>query len=334
MAEWAKLDRLLREKSLKAIEASAREWKEKQPEIKKKRGVEITFLGTGGNPEAVISQVPRTGGFYLQFDDLRMLVDPGLGAPLYARECGIDLRSLDAVYISHGHTDHYAGAETVIEAMCWAMSCRRGMVLGPGQVFAENRVISCYHQGQTEKSGYRGGPEVVVLEAFRPVEIKGARLTPVPVYHGGENYGFILEKEGFKLGYTSDTSYIKAYRNAAGTVEVGRVGTVMDLEEIVDFRRDLKEIFGRVDVLIANVTSHNSWFHRHITTLGLAHLLRGSRVQLCLLTHFNYSCVVPEDLRPLMARYVEEYSGVAARAVRDGETVLLDCFRKLSSQEA
>jgi len=314
------LDEMLRNKTKEAILLSRDKWKERHEPDPGSAGSKVTFLGTGGNPEAVIGQVPRTAGFFLHIDDLRLYVDPGIGAPIYANEAGIDTGTLDAVYISHGHTDHYAGAETIIEGMCWGMSAKRGIVLGPKQLFEEKNIISKYHQGETAPSGYAGGPVIFYLEAYKTVVVKGVRITPIPAYHGGENYGFVLEGRDIRLGYTSDTNYIRKFSTPEGIVEVDRIGTVMDLEKILEYRQDIKAAYSNVDVLIANITCHNSWFHRHITSIGLAHLLKGSQIKLCIMTHFNYCCVEPEDLRPLMADYVQMASGVKVRPAYDNQS--------------
>lgn len=318
------LDSLLRIKTRDAILLSRDKWKVRTEPQDTNEGSAITFLGTGGNPEAVIGQIPKTAGFFIHLDKLKLYVDPGIGAPIYCIEAGIDPGALDAIYISHGHTDHYAGAETMIESMCWGMSTKRGMVLAPEEVFNEKKIISRYHQGLAGYGGYKGGPEVVFIQSHKSVDIKGVKLTPIPAYHGGENFGFILAGKTAKIGYTSDTNYIRSYSTPEGLIELDRVGTVMDLETIVDYRRDIKEAYAEVDILIANITCHNSWLHRHITTLGLAHLLKGTKVKLCFITHFNYSCVEPEDIREQMADYVQKASGVDVRAAYDGQVYQID----------
>lgn len=317
MVDLSGADIKLREKTQTAIYASRDRWRARTGRPERNPGWGITFLGTGGNPEAVIAQRPRTAGFVVEFGDLFMYVDPGPSALLGVKEMGIDLGTLDAVYISHGHVDHYAGAEGIIEGMCWAMSTRRGVLLGPRSLFNEDHIISNFHQGESENQGYLGGPQVVYLGEGQKIPLKGATLTPVTAYHGGENYGFILEAQGLRLGYTSDTNYIVSYSTGESVEEIRRFGPIMDLEHIIKYREDVKKAFSGVDVLIANVTSHNAWAHRHITGIGLGHLLKDSQVKLCYLSHFNYCCVEPEDLRFQMAEYVEKASGVRTKAAVD-----------------
>ncbi|MFZ3172743.1 MAG: MBL fold metallo-hydrolase [Carboxydocellales bacterium] len=333
MANMQDLDLILRDKTEAAILNSREKWKERKGRSQRNPGWGITFLGTGGNPESVIAQRPRTAGFLVEFGNLFMYVDPGPGALQGVLEARVDLGNLDAVYISHGHVDHYAGAESIIEGMCWAMSTRRGLLMGPKNIFEVEHSISRFHQGETEKYGYMGGPEVVHLEAGKTLTIKDVQLTPVRAYHGGENYGFILEAGGLRLGYTGDTNYILAYSTPEGIQEVKRFGPIMDFQQVERYREDIREAFSQVDVLIANITSHNSWVHRHITGLGLAHLLQNSQVKLCYLSHFNYCCVEPEDIRFKMAEYVEGMTGIPTRAAQDMEHLDLTAYLTKAGDE-
>lgn len=313
------LDNILREQTQEAIVLSRQRWKERLEEgpDQKWEGT-LCFLGTGGNPEAVIGQYPHTAGFLITIDGVQLYIDPGPGAVLRAAEAGIDLGKIDGIYISHGHIDHYEGGESVIEAMCWGMSKRRGVLMASKEVLRKEFLISAYHQGEKGSGGYKGGPFVHILEEYKPIDIKGINLTPIPAYHGGENFGFILQGKSIKIGYTSDTNYIRSYLTSEGVKEMARVGALMDFQGITEYRRDIKEAYADVDILIANVTTHNSWAHRHITTLGLAHLLSDTNVKACILTHFNYCCVEPIDLRDSMAQYVQQESGVKCIAAKDG----------------
>ncbi|GAW29802.1 MBL fold metallo-hydrolase [Carboxydocella sp. ULO1] len=327
------LDAFLRYKTAMAVEASRRFYKLREGRQEKEKSWTLTFLGTGGNPEAVISQQPRTAGFFLQLGDFYFMVDPGPGALYAALELGIDLGQLDAVYISHGHVDHYAGAESIIEGMCWAMSSRRGKLLLPRDMVEENAHISTFHRGEAAHSGYLGGPEVVFLQAYQPIALGELTLIPVPAYHGPENYGFILKAPGLILGYTSDTNFLRSYRTFSGIKEVIPWGPVLDFQEAISWREELVQAYRKVDLLIANVTAHNSWFHRHITTLGLPYLLRESNIKQCYITHFNHCCVWPEDLRPAMAAYVEAVSGVPTSAAYDGLQVDLQRWLKREGED-
>lgn len=282
---------------------------------------EIVFVGTGGSPINLMRQVRATGGFYVELPEVRMFVDPGPGALVHARALGLPLEDLDAVYVSHGHTDHYTDAGALVESMCRAMSVRRGLLLAPRTVL-DDGLVSAFHQGRRPDPPYPGGPRTVALDAGVAVTLaEGAVLRAVQAHHGGENYGFVLKTSGLRIGYTSDTGYLLAYRDGAGervAVEPGRA--VVDFEAAVEVHLDLKAAFQGVDVLIANVTFMNHFAARQLTAIGLGDLLAGSGIGQAVITHLDpaLSGDGGEDRAPLLAEYVERVSGVATLLARDG----------------
>ena len=289
-----------------------------------REGSWIHFLGTGGNPFNLMSQHRQTGGFLLRVGGAYICVDPGPGALVHAAREGLDLSGTDAVYVSHGHTDHCGDAGVVIEAMCQAMSRRRGMVLAPGEVL-EDGCISRFHQGKAPSRAYPGGPgEVVPAEDGGEVFIGDCLLRFVRAYHGGENYGFVLESPGLKVGYTSDTSYLISVEGAGGPRRVAPWDAMSDLREVVEYREDLKRAFSGVDVLVANVSYHSLFATRCLTAVGLCHLLSGSGIGLAIMTHLDEACFRPQDISQRMAAYVEGCSGVATRVAQDNEVISLE----------
>lgn len=288
-----------------------------------REGSWVHFLGTGGNPVNLIKQYRQTGGFLLKVGRACVYVDPGPGAIVHASRAGVDLSMLDAVYVSHGHTDHLGDAGVVIEAMCRIMSRRRGTVIAPREVL-ENGLISRFHQGKSPSRAYPGGPlDVIEAKKDSVTRLHNTFMRFIPAYHGGENYGFVLETENLSVGYTSDTSYLLTVRGSEGVRPVSPWDAMVDLDEIVDFRNSLKTAFSSVDVLIANVSYHSLFASRGLTGVGLAHMLRGSDVRLAIMTHLDAACFRPQDITGDMARYVQSESGVPIRVAQDNEVIAL-----------
>jgi phosphoribosyl 1,2-cyclic phosphodiesterase len=312
------LERSLESATLEGVRRDRRDLA-RSPALAQRR--ELVFVGSGGSPINLMRQVRATGGFYLETPEVRLYVDPGPGALVHARALGLPLEDLDAVYVSHGHTDHYGDAGAIVESMCRAMSVRRGLLLAPRAVL-DDGLVSAFHQGRRPGPPYPGGPRTVALDPGVELTLgQGARLRPVPAHHGGENYGFVLETPGLRVGYTSDTGYLLAYRNAAGErVEVEPGRPIVDFEAAVEVHLDLKAAFTGVDLLIANVTFMNHFPARQLTAIGLGDLLSGSGIGEAVITHLDPALHGEggEDRAPLLAEYVERVSGVRTRLARDG----------------
>ncbi|MDB5080524.1 MAG: hypothetical protein JWP00_2448 [Chloroflexi bacterium] len=317
------LDERLRRIAAETLQREGLQWFSGEPRLPRDPDRWICFLGTGGSPRCMLTQVAHTGGFMINLPNFALHVDPGPGAILQANRHKLDPTSLDAVFVSHAHTDHYTEANTIIEGMCRMMSQRRGCVLAPGEILDGN-YISPFHQGHGTTTGpYRGGPATTLaLRDNQPVALGEVTLTPHQAYHGGENYGFVLDYHGLTIGYTSDTNYVKSYRNTSGQIQeassANRFGELADLAEIVDYRHDLKEIYSQVDILVANVTFHNMWSHRHLTGYGLTHLLTGSRVKQCFITHLDSTYFTNPGLAADLAAYITRKSGVKSQVPVEG----------------
>lgn len=318
------LDERLRRVAYETVMRDGQRWFSGEPRQPRDPNPWICFLGTGGSPRCMLTQAARTGGFMLNLPTFALHTDPGPGAILQANRYELDPTALDAVFVSHAHTDHYTEANTMIEAMCRMMSQKRGAVLAPGEIF-ENNYISPFHQGQGTTTGpYRGGPaNTLSLRNNQPVALGEATLTPHTAYHGGENYGYVLEYQGLKIGYTSDTNYIRSYRDKSGQLQevssANRFGELHDLAEIVEVREDLKEVYSQVDILIANVTLLNMWSHRHLTGYGLIHLLTGSKVRQCYITHLDSTYFTNPGLADDLALLISQRSGVKCLVPEEGK---------------
>lgn len=309
-------------RQLARLTAEAVSWDRKrlrEPGPPTAEGDFLQFFGTGGNPINLVTQYHQTGGFYVSLGGSRLYVDPGPGALFHAARAGVPLEHLDGVFISHGHTDHYLEAGGMVEAMCRIMSVRRGAVLAPRDFFARG-LLPAFYLGQDRTTGYPGGATAVPLGPEDEVTVGGLRLKAVKAYHGPENYGFLLQGGPLSLGYTSDTAYIKTYRTMDGQVLPVRPGErLQDLANVLEYHQDLKQAFAGVDILIANLSYFDHYPARHLTAYGLAHLLQGSGIGRCIVTHLDPCAFRPVDYSAELIAWLTAESGVSCELARDNQ---------------
>ncbi|MGM0436008.1 MAG: MBL fold metallo-hydrolase [Bacillota bacterium] len=148
--------------------------------------MEITILGSGSKGNAT----------YIKTKNASFLIDAGLSFKqindrMHAR--GLSLLPLDAVFLTHEHSDHTKGLHQLIK--------RTGTPLWA--------VKDTYKAALSKKKTL---PEVHTYESFEahlPFEFKGVRFTPIRTSHDAAHaVGFVIEEDSKKLVYITDTGYL------------------------------------------------------------------------------------------------------------------------------
>jgi phosphoribosyl 1,2-cyclic phosphodiesterase len=254
--------------------------------------MKITFLGTGGGRFTTISQKRMTGGFRIDsFNGKNFHIDPGPGALVRSYQFGLNPASLDGIFVSHSHTDHYNDAEVLIEAMTRGMTKTKGIVMGSQSVFNGYKqwgpAISKYHTGQSEKLVL--GPNKT--KNFENFTIKGTKTV-----HGDPTaVGFQLKSNDLVISYTSDTKYFEnLYKYHKGS-----------------------------DILIASVIRPgNQTIKGHMCTRNFINLVNEVKPKLAIMTHFGFKMLSenPND----EAKRVFNETGIATLAAFDGMVVSIN----------
>lgn len=247
----------------------------------------ILFLGTGGGRINLVKQFRSTAGFVI-LGSKSIYVDPGPGVIHQARRFRLNLEKIDVVFISHGHIDHANDAELLVEALTRATLRRRGSVIADSVALRGSTtfepVLSKYHQGLLDK--------VYEIAAGKEITIDSAKFIGTPTQHDDPATGFILEMDGKKIGYTSDTEYFEGLR-----------------------------VFKGCDLLIVNMlrASAKEEIKGHLDKKTTAKLLSEVRPKLALLTRFGgeFMRVRAEDV----AKEIESVSKVKTLAPRDGALI-------------
>ncbi len=243
---------------------------------------------------ATITQRRMTGGFRIDgIDDKNIHIDPGPGALVRTYQFGLNPRKLDAVLVSHSHTDHYSDAEVLIEAMT------RGMTRNKGAVVGSRSVIKGYKQfGPCISKYHLSKPDVSVLEPNQSTKVGNIKITGTKTIHGDPTaVGFNLKIKDFSISYTADTEYFK----------------------------DLHKYHAGADVLIASVIRpRNERIRGHMCTEDFIKLVSEVSPKFAVMTHLGMKMVMNDAKKE--ARIVKESTGVNTVAAFDGMKTNLDQF--------
>ncbi len=178
----------------------------------------IRFLGTGtstGVPligcdcEVCHSRDPRDerlrSSALLTLGDRTLLIDAG---PDFRAQC---LRwrvpRVDAVFITHAHADHLFGFDDIRRFNTMQGNAVIPCYAGPDTIARLHAVFPYITQRRNALGLYR--PLIDFIPVASPFDALGARLTPLPVIHGGiETFGLRVDYAGRSLAYLPDVHEI------------------------------------------------------------------------------------------------------------------------------
>jgi ribonuclease Z len=152
---------------------------------------EIIFLGTAAGVPAVDRGLPA---LVVLHRERRFLIDCGEGTQRQLLKCGLGLRRLDTVLLTHGHLDHLLGLGGLAGTMALLKTGDHLAVYGSAPALDAARSL-------LEQVVWRGGrpPIHVSTVALRPgivLEDPHLYVRAFPVSHrGSESFGFSFEEK-------------------------------------------------------------------------------------------------------------------------------------------
>ncbi len=246
----------------------------------------ITFLGTGGGRFATISQKRMTGGFRLDaIDGKNYHIDPGPGALVRSFQFGLNPSSLDGIFVSHAHTDHYTDAEVLIEAMTRGMTKENGIIMGSRSVFNGFKqwgpCISNYHKDKSSQ---------LILGPNKTKKMGSTTIKGTKTIHGDPTcVGFQIKTNDLCISYTSDTKYF---------------------EKLYKYHKNS-------DILIASVIRPGTKSIKgHMCTANFAKLVEETQPKLAIMTHFGFKMLNEDPNKE--AKIIENKTGIKTLAAFDG----------------
>lgn len=179
--------------------------------------MKITFLGVGSaftrknfHTSALVEVVGLSG------TPLRMLIDCGRTVPEAMRDAGYDWKDIDAVYVTHLHSDHVGGLEDMA-FFNFFVTKRKPMLFG-NEMLLQDLWTHSLQGGLASIEGqictldtYFNVVAVPINGSFRFADVE---FTPVQTVHIMNGYGVVPSfgllwrtKQGKSVFFTGDTQY-------------------------------------------------------------------------------------------------------------------------------
>lgn len=293
------------------------------------KGNFLTFLGRQFNPRYKWNRClkPYWGGFFIRYNSLELMVDPGVNVLGRTGKVGVNLARTNTLFISHAHIDHKNDANVVVELASYRENANLRFLMS--QRTMADGAVSQYH---LSSSGDDLEKNIILLDTIDEVSLaEGIKLRPIRVIHSIEGaFGFVLDLGKLKVGYTADTGFYETFKTATGEYPVSGHIKSKAVEAPGIFNQTLKNVFSEVDILIFNLNSldfrknsaHNLY---HATVADAIEVLRDSRVKFCFFDHFNpYGCLGP-DYPKQINKFIQESTNKKTELVGlNGKVVNLD----------
>lgn len=262
--------------------------------------MDLILLGTGCPNVDVDRYGPAT---LVRGGGAKVLVDCGSGVTQRLAAAGCSGRDVDAVLLSHLHSDHLVDLYQLIVASWHQGRDRPQRIFGPpGTRAFVDGTMALWKRELDLRIAHERRPSTTALEieveeiepgrvlSFGEMNVSTVEVDHRPVRHA---YGFVFEENGAKLALSGDTAYCSAL------IEAARGADVL-LHEVI-IHREMKVVPGRRSAeTVTNVTSY------HTPSGVVGKVAAEAAVGHLVLTHF----VPPRfDAAALLAEVRRDFAG-------------------------
>jgi phosphoribosyl 1,2-cyclic phosphodiesterase len=159
--------------------------------------MKFTVLGSGSTGNAVL----------ISSENTNVLIDVGLSAREILRrlgEVGVDYSELDAVVLTHEHSDHAAGLRVLLRSIDCPVYVSEATV----DSYYDTRAGS-FGSGESAKRRAALKDRTVEIESCREFRIGDIDFEPFCVPHdAADNFGFIAKNDGVKVATLMDFGHV------------------------------------------------------------------------------------------------------------------------------
>jgi ribonuclease BN (tRNA processing enzyme) len=186
--------------------------------------------------------------FHVTATSTRFLVDCGATSMVAIRRYDVNPNSIDTVFITHLHGDHFGGLPfLILDAQLVSRRTRPLTLAGPPGF--KQRLLDAmenFFPGST-KSERKFALEVIELRPGVRILVNGVAVTPYVVNHasGAPPFAYRIEIDGKVLAYSGDTDWVDTLAQAAHEADLF-ICEAYFIDKKVKFHLDLATLLDRM----------------------------------------------------------------------------------------
>lgn len=209
---------------------------------------------------------------YIETNQTKILLDAGISSKEVALRSEVDLNHIDAIFVTHEHTDHIGYLITLLKKT-------------KATLYIHQDCFMKLKEKYTEKLNHI---DVKFVDANKQYQLKDLKILALQLSHDSANcLGYIFLSQQRSLGYISDTGFIAVpYIELLKKVDSLIIESNHDVEMLMNSDRPwvLKE-------RILSVTGHMS---NQICGEILSKIMNGGKLSRIVLAHLSEECNTEE----------------------------------------
>ena len=163
--------------------------------------MKLTILGSGTCVPSLKRNAP---GYYLESGNCRILVDCGSGSLLQLEKAGKSYRDIDAVFITHGHPDHFSDLMPLIHALLATPGFKRGKDLS---IVAPKGFRDYYENAIAPIFGEPHDFYIHLIEIRDKLDFEPFHIFTAATVHSEDSIAYRFEEGGKSVVFTGDADY-------------------------------------------------------------------------------------------------------------------------------
>lgn len=163
--------------------------------------MKLTILGSG---TCVPSLKRNASGYLLEAEGREVLIDCGSGILLQLERVGKSYKYIDALFITHGHPDHFSDLMPLIHALYYTPNFTREKDLF---IFAPQGFRQFYEKAIGSILGESADFQIVFMEAADKMEFGSWSIYTADTIHSADSIAYRFEHGGMAVVFSGDADY-------------------------------------------------------------------------------------------------------------------------------